>query len=209
MTRRSRELHPRVILVGGDLEVGKSLVVLEIGIEPRLDILDQPALHEERVDLALRLEVVDVADLADELRRSPVFGGGPEKIAPRAGPQVLRLADVDHPPRPILHEVDAGGGGERPHLRDRRQTVWLDIESVGVEREPFEGLHLGIGPRISGWFVILEVVGVVADHGPSVDRGSHRGCRGMLTKHRSPGARSCQELSMPSPGEARSLPPSP
>ena len=195
--------------MGGDLEVGKGLVVLEIGIEPRLDILDQPALHEERVDLALRLEVVDVADLADELRRPPVFGSSPEKIAPRSGPQVLRLADVDHPPRPILHEVDAGGGGERPHLRDRRQTVWLDIESVGVEREPFEGLHLGIGPRISGWFVILEVVvGVIAGHGPSVD-GDCDGRRGMLTKHRSPGARSCQEPSMPSPGEARSLPPSP
>jgi len=51
--------------VGRDLEIGEGLVVLEVAVEPRLDVLDQPALEQEGVDLAFGLEVVDVADLAD------------------------------------------------------------------------------------------------------------------------------------------------
>ena len=55
-----------------------------------------------------RGEEVDVGDLADQVGRAAVVGGRLEEVAAGPGPQVLGLADVDHPAGGVLHQVDAG-----------------------------------------------------------------------------------------------------
>ena len=57
-----------------DLQVGESLVVLEIAIELGLDVLDQPGFHEQGIDLALRLQAVYIADFEHQAGRARVFG---------------------------------------------------------------------------------------------------------------------------------------
>ena len=56
--------HAGKILVRVDLQVGEGLVVAEVAVELRQDVLDQPGFHQQGVDLAFGLEVVDVADFA-------------------------------------------------------------------------------------------------------------------------------------------------
>ena len=106
--RRARKLDAGIILVGRDLQVRKCFVVLEIGIKPRLNVLDEPTFQQERVDLAFGFEIVDVADLEHQIRRAPVVLGGFEKVARGAGPQIFCLADINHPPGGIFHEIHAG-----------------------------------------------------------------------------------------------------
>ena len=95
---RAGDLHPGKLLVGVDLQVGKGLVVAEVAIVFRQDVLDQPGFHQQGVDVALGQEVVDVADFLHPGGRAGIFGRRLEKIAARAGAEVLGLADVDHPP---------------------------------------------------------------------------------------------------------------
>ena len=78
---------------------GKRLVVLQVLVELRLDVLDQPGFDQQGVDLAVGGEEVDVGDLADQVGRAAVVGGGLEKVAAGPGAQVLGLADVDDPAR--------------------------------------------------------------------------------------------------------------
>ena len=59
--RLARELDAGKILARGDLQVRKRLVVLQILVVLRLDVLDQPGFHQQGVDFALGVEVVDVA----------------------------------------------------------------------------------------------------------------------------------------------------
>src|SRR5262249_47463447 len=54
--RRPRELHARVILAHADLQVREALVVFQVDVEARLDVLDQPGLHQEGVDFGLGRE---------------------------------------------------------------------------------------------------------------------------------------------------------
>ena len=100
------------VLAGGDLEVGERLVVLEVVVVLGLDVLDQPGFHQQGVDLAVGGQEVDVGHLADPVADPAVLGRGLVEV--RAGPaaEVLRLADVDHPPLGVLHQVDARRGGE-------------------------------------------------------------------------------------------------
>ncbi len=90
-----------------DFQVGKGLVVAQVAIIFRQDVLDQPGFHEERVDVAFGQQVVDVADFLHQLGGTRVFGGRLQKIAAGAGTEVLGLADVNHPSGPVFHQVDA------------------------------------------------------------------------------------------------------
>ena len=65
----------------------------------------------------------------DQPRGAVIFRGRLEEVAAGAGAEVLRLADVDHPARGVLHQVHAGSVGEGPHLLGRRRVV---VRNVGV-----------------------------------------------------------------------------
>ena len=82
--RLARETHAGKVLVRENLQVGEGLVVAQVAVELRQDVLDQPGFHQQGVDLAFGVEVVDVADFLHELGGPRVFGRGLEEIA--AGP---------------------------------------------------------------------------------------------------------------------------
>ena len=82
--RLARDFDARKILVRRDLQVGKALVVAEVAVELRLNVLDQPRFHQQRVDFALGFQKVDVVRLAHELAGAPIVGRGlPENSCPR------------------------------------------------------------------------------------------------------------------------------
>ena len=118
--RLAGEVDAGKVLAGRDLQVGKRLVVLEVAVVLGLNVLDQPRLHEQGVDLAVGGQEVDVGDLADPVA-DPAVGRG-RLVEVRAGPaaQVLRLADVDDPPLGVLHQVEARRGGKLLDLLGRR-----------------------------------------------------------------------------------------
>ena len=74
-----------------DFQVGKGLVVAEVAIVFRQDVLDQPGFHEEGVDVAFGQQVVDVADFLHQLGRAGVFGRRFEKVAAGAARRFLAL----------------------------------------------------------------------------------------------------------------------
>ncbi len=98
--------------MGVDFQVGKGLVVTEVAIVFRQDVLDQAGFHEKGIDLAFGQQVVDVADFLDQLGGAGVFGRRFEKVTAGAGAEALGLADIDHAPGIVFHEVDARRLGE-------------------------------------------------------------------------------------------------
>ena len=88
---RAGDFHAGKFLVRVDFQVGKGLVVAEVAIVFRQDVLDQPGFHQEGVDVAFRQQVVDVADFLHQLGRAGVFGGRLEKIAAGAARRFLAL----------------------------------------------------------------------------------------------------------------------
>ena len=61
LVRLARELDARKLLAHEDLQIRKRLVVLLVLIELRLHVLDQPGFGQQRVDLALGRDEIDVA----------------------------------------------------------------------------------------------------------------------------------------------------
>ena len=123
-----------------DLQVGKGLVVFLQRVEPGLHILDQPAFQQQGIDLAVGLEIVDVADFLHEIGGPAVEFSSLEEIVARPAPQILGLADINHPPGRVLHQVDAGRLGKLPHLPGSRRAVAGGRRGIGVG-----------GQGLSGW----------------------------------------------------------
>ena len=117
------EVDPGKVLAGGDLKIGEGLVVLEVVVVLGLDVLDQPGFHQQRIDLAVGHEVVDVGDLVDPVADPPVLGRGLVEVRAGPGAQVLGLADVDHPRLGVLHEVEARRGGQGLDLLGRCEQL--------------------------------------------------------------------------------------
>src|SRR5262249_45223232 len=69
------KFHARKLFADANLQVGKSLVVLELDIEPRLDVLDEPGFEEQGIHFAGGLEEVDIGDELDQVRRARFLGG--------------------------------------------------------------------------------------------------------------------------------------
>ena len=134
--RLAGEIHSREILSRGDLQVGERLVVLEHAVVLGLNVLDQPRLRQEGVDLAVGGQELDVGNVADPVANPAVAGGRLVKV--RAGPaaQILGLTDVDHPSLGVLHQVKAGRGGKLLHFlgwRDGRRFSVRHASLVGSE----------------------------------------------------------------------------
>ncbi len=107
--RLARHFDAGKILARGDLQIRKRLVVFEVAVELRLDVLDQSRFGEQGIDLAVAVQVIDVADLFDQVRGAAFVGRGLEEVAGRARAEVLGLADVDHAAGAVLHQVHARG----------------------------------------------------------------------------------------------------
>jgi hypothetical protein len=94
----------------------KRLVIRQQLVEARPDVLDEPALHEQRFPLALALDDVEVLD---EVKQGLLFGAElrrGDKVRADAVPKRPCLAHVEHRPRPVLHEVDARQPRQLPGL---------------------------------------------------------------------------------------------
>ena len=118
--------------MGGDLQIGKGLVVLLQRVEAGLHILDQPAFQQQGVDLAVSLEVVDVTDFLNQVRRPAIKFGRLEKVAACTAAEILGFANVNHPAGGIFHQVDAGRLGKRPHFPGGRRPVAGHSRYVGI-----------------------------------------------------------------------------
>ena len=109
LLRLAGDVDAREILADRDLQVRERLVVHQVRVVERTDVLDQPGLFEHRVDFALGFEVIDVIDLVDHLDDVRAAGGfqvaAGLEVAGDAGAQALGLADVEHDVVGVLHEV--------------------------------------------------------------------------------------------------------
>ena len=110
----ARPLDAREVVAVGDLDVRVALVVLEPDVEPRPEALDEVGLEEQRLgdrvgqgDLDVHDPVDDAPDPVDLAARRLLLPVAPDAVA-----QALRLADVQHGPARVLHEVHAGPVGQ-------------------------------------------------------------------------------------------------
>ena len=60
--RRPRELDAREFFAYSDLQIGKCLVVLQLDVETRLHVLDEPRFEKQGVHLAVGGQEIDVGD---------------------------------------------------------------------------------------------------------------------------------------------------
>ncbi len=107
----SGEHHPRVLVLERHRDVGERLVVAQADVERRPVALDEALLEVERLRLGAGDDRLHVRDPLDELRRAEPRGAGALEVAADAGPQRLRLADVEDVALPAAEEVDARASG--------------------------------------------------------------------------------------------------
>ena len=114
LLRAAADHHPRVLLVQGDREPRVRLVVAVLHVEARVVLLDPGVLQLQRLDLVGDHRPVD-------LRRGRHHRLGPRvqvdqilEVRRQPGPQVLRLADIDHPPGGVAEAIHTRRVGNRP-----------------------------------------------------------------------------------------------
>ena len=116
-------------VVAGDQDVGKRLVVAQLHVEARPQLLDQIGFEQQRLGLGRGRDDLDRdgrRDHAQDARRL-------RRVDPRIGGQpladVLGLADIEHVAGRIEHAVDAGRGGRKAHrvldrgMADRQRAL--------------------------------------------------------------------------------------
>jgi len=112
----AREVDAGEIVADRDLQVREGLVVLQLDVEPRLHVLDEPRFGQDRVHLALGLEEVDVGYQRHQVPRPDVRRGGFAEVVRHPLSQAFGLPHVQHAALLVLHQVDAGHVGELAHL---------------------------------------------------------------------------------------------
>ena len=115
------DLQPRPFPVGIEAQHQEVLVVRQLDVEAGLVPLDERVLEQQRLFLVRGHHRLDVGD--DPVQQRDEVAGvarGRLEILPDAVAQHGRLADVDRLAAPVLHDVDAGRGGQR--LQDLRQA---------------------------------------------------------------------------------------
>ena len=101
----AREVHPREVLVERDRDVRVRLVVAQADVEPRLVLLDEVLLGEQRLGLGVNDERLDLVDHVDEIPASPRARVREVRRHPLADRD--RLADVDHLAAAVAEQVHA------------------------------------------------------------------------------------------------------
>ena len=122
-----RPLDAREVVVQRDLDVRVALVVLEADVERGLEALDEVALEQERLADRVGHRVLEVHDPVDDRADQVLLDPGRLllPVAADAAAQARRLADVQHVPARVLHQVHAGPIGklleDRLELRGHRR----------------------------------------------------------------------------------------
>ena len=118
--------HPRELLAHGDREPRVGLVVAVLHVEPRVELLDPAVLQLEGLDLGADDRPLDRRRGGHHRRSAGVEVADVLEVRRQPGPQVLRLADVDHPAAGVAELVHARLGGDLPRLRSVRRRVGHD-----------------------------------------------------------------------------------
>ena len=150
-------------MVAGDQDIGKRLVVAQLHVEARPQLLDQIGFQQQRFGLGRGGDDLDRhgrRDHAQDARRQRRVdaGVGGEPLA-----DVLRLADIEHVAGGIEHAVDAGRGRRQPHrvfdrgMADRQRAFgnrlgWLPrgLPAGAPRRPPRRRMSRGRRRRRSG-----------------------------------------------------------
>jgi hypothetical protein len=104
----AREHDAREVVLDGDGDVRKGLVVAQPDVERRPVPLDEVLFQVQRLDLAAGDDHLDVGDALRKLRNCvPDVGRGLEVTA-YAGPQRFGLANVEDVPPRVPEDVDTG-----------------------------------------------------------------------------------------------------
>ena len=103
--------HPREFLLHADTDVGKALVVLEQDVVRRPVLADQGGLEQQRLDLGVREDGIQVGGPGHQLAQARLVELPPQVVAHPLG-QALRLPDVEHPARCVLEQVNARRRGQ-------------------------------------------------------------------------------------------------
>ena len=154
----------RIVVVVGDQDVGKGLVVAQQHIVARHEALDQVALEQQRLDLAVgrhHLELVGFRDHALEaIGQSCDLGVGGHPLL-----EALRLADVEGVAATVQHAVDPwrirqgpDRAGDLLHAAAERQR----LGGVFLRRR---GLRTHGGPLASGRGVLGAPSSLRCHHG--------------------------------------------
>src|SRR5262249_56045067 len=117
-------------------------------------------LEEQRLLLGVEdagCEAAEQAPEEAERDEGPLVAARPE-VGPDARAQVLRLADVDHPPLLVLHDVDAGRG-------------WYAREELLVHRQP--GSLFYIAPVITRSRGLAELFAAAVTSGVMAYAATH------------------------------------
>ena len=105
-------LDLRVVVIGGDKDIGKAFVVAQQHVELGLELLDQVLFEQQRLGLGLGRQEHHRGGIRDHPRNARRMPRGP-RVGRHPRPQVPRLADVKHAAFRIEHPIDARRGIER------------------------------------------------------------------------------------------------
>ena len=115
--------HPRELVADGHGEPRVGLVVAVLHVEPRVELLDPGVLQLQRLDLGVDHRPVDAGGGGHHGGGAGVQVADVLEVRREPGPQVLRLADVDHPAarRRGTGRPRAGSGSTRSRDGTTRQ----------------------------------------------------------------------------------------
>ncbi len=103
----AREHDPRVVVLHRHGDVRERLVVAQADVERGPVALDEVLLEMQRLDLVAGDDHLDVGDVRNELRLGRARLRRRLEVAAHAGPQRLRLPDVEHSAAVVAEQVDA------------------------------------------------------------------------------------------------------
>ena len=150
----------RHLVVAGDQDVGKGLVVAQQDVVARHQSFDQVALEQQCLDLAVRRDDLEPCGLGDHALQ-PVGQLVDLGISGHALLQVARLADVERLAAAIEHAVDAGAA--RQGLDRRRYGFDPTAERLRLAAEIF-------GAEVFGAKIFGQGLLVRAHRGPLAAR---------------------------------------
>ena len=107
---------PRERLPDGHLHERIALVVAELDVESGPVLLDQVRLEHEGLGVGAHEDRVGVGGPARELAQADPAPRVAGEVAPDPGPDGVRLADVEDPPRSVPEQIDARTAREAPQL---------------------------------------------------------------------------------------------
>ena len=155
--------HEARILVGQrDLEVRIALVILEADIVARAVLLDEVALQDQRLDLRMcedRLEVGNLRDHGTHLRRLMLAA---LEVLPHAVLEDDGLADVDDAPLCVLHDVNARRIRQQPELllhdfRHLLPLAFLAFDGHIIRRDAKKSCHNGILQTLYPLLTVVDI----------------------------------------------------